>query len=172
MKNTYVSWCTGFSCVGKQKVLFHWLAARIDSSAMRPVCHSREQICRGYVLFDRQPLVPAVLPWPLDTNARLSLDDRCYRVCILMERQGMNSVNERETLASVGKNKWGRNGRRWSIGDIQRSPITKKQREGTFSVRQVASSKVPRLALKRTSAITFSAIILWRGIDFLNLPAT
>lgn len=47
----------GFSRVGKQKVLFHWLAARIDSSAMRPVCHSREQICRGCVLFDRQPMV-------------------------------------------------------------------------------------------------------------------
>lgn len=93
----------GFSRVGKQKVLFDWLAARIDSSAMRPVCHSREQICRGCVLFDRQPMVRC---------SSLTIGYKRARRFGSKMRPGMllngktgDERNERKTLATVGENK-------------------------------------------------------------------
>lgn len=99
----------GFSRVGKQKVLFDWLAARIDSSAMRPVCHSREQICRGCVLFDRQPMV------------------RCSSLTIGYKRARQFGSKMRPRMLLNGKTGDERRKRTQNIGDCWREQMREKR---------------------------------------------
>ncbi|OAD52226.1 hypothetical protein WN48_02511 [Eufriesea mexicana] len=164
-----------FRDVGREKEKkswFRWLVARVvDWSAMRAVVVHR--FVRGLLFSQATEREAHWCIWTRNGQVRMYMDAWNRSIRTAADERVDAFVDERSrNMDKTGRKRSEERRDEVNEKDTQRSPITKKQREGTFSVRQVASSKVPRLALKRTSAIIFSAMIPCRGIDFLNLPAT